>query len=522
MNVILDLSGIKNLFKQGIQYSEEKFPQGLFIPNKKLCQYQLELVENAPDLTTLMNAVSIHNPVFFSSFITPKPICDGCEIQYIPMQFGVGHKGWYFCYGIAEDTAFVFSITRIEIAPKKVVEKNGLQQTDAVRWCIGGGFGKNGYWYKFPHEFIYMKYIKNDYSTFSLSGSGSQIRNIIFQNSLNQDFTDPNPMQFYFTADFTDQNGDTHNLVVSASSRTPPLPNAPNSCNDCGDNMGTFYFSYTDMDVIVNPDQEGDKKGKGVFEHQISKSGIPRNIFTQGRISVANLLYPPKSHGWLSLYLQDFQTGLQYKLTHFFDRKSYEDDIYTNQKIYIDQVIVYEKGISYFNPSRTDIDSSDAEVIPTEFVYVNGASLPSKFNIILPGGKSVVLKIFSLPNQYLDPYGNYETPCVLNDTIKNIGMGLIEVIGYYTSEEYAERYISSAGGDVGDKKRVEIVAEGFSPKFQQNFWQVLLSVIIFLIPLWFIVRILIFVIYKKENRFNRLMFSIALILILYAIVYSFG
>ena len=525
---VLDPKGIKALFAKGIQHAKDHFPSGLFSRNDALCDYQLSLVNKAQDLTTLMNAIGLPNPVLQTAFKGPKSIPRGSEIQYNPMQFGIGNVGWYFNYGVAGDTCFVMSVTRNEIAPPCVIEEEKIDPSEAVRWTIGGGFGKvGGPWYNFPGEAIYMKYSQPTFSTFSLVGGGTQITNAMFSTrQADPSLPDTNPMQFTMSINFiSPADNKPHSLSVEMISNAPPVPNVPNSCGGCTNNLGSMYYSFTDMDILLTADSSKEQTGKGWIDHQLFKKGIPRSLMAQAQASVLNTLLRPISGGWLWFAIQDYESDTQYMLCHFFITKFYKDAIKLNENIPMQLVNVYKKGQTHFSPTRTDMDTSDLEVKMVKTINVNGLDLPAEYNIILPGGKPVIFTLASSPDQYLVPAAPYENPALLYDAAdtgktKPIGIGIIEANGYFTNDESAQRYIQAAGGDVTDQTALSMISKVLSPNTPQTGWQRFAAFLIVLIPLWLIIISLVFVLHSKKDRRNRLMLAVALLLIFYGLTYS--
>lgn len=522
---LLDLNGIKSLFSKGMEYAKNNFPKGLYNIDEELCDYQLSLVNKATDLTTVMNAIGIRNSVISTAYKGPKPICNGCEIQYNPIQFGVGNSGWYFNYGVAGNISFVFGLTRSEIAPPDVVKNENIPPEEAVRWILGGGFGvTGGPWYNFPAEIIYMKYSQPTYSTFSLTGGGNQIKTASLSNAQpNPLLSTTNPMQFTMTADFiSPTDGKEHKIDITMISNTPPTPNVANSCGMCVNNMGSLYYSYTDMDIIVTVDGGQPQTGKGWIDHQTMKSGIVKGLMNQAKTTFTNMLVKPVTGGWLWYAIQDYESDTQYMFTHFFISKFYKDDIKLNENIPMHLVNVYKKGVAHFSPTRTDMDIGDVSVKMVKTVNVNGLDLPAEYEITLPGGKSVVLTIASSPDVFLTTIASYECPALLFDSTrtKQIGIGLIEANYYLTNDELAKRYINYAGGDTNDMKAQQLISRALSPTGNQTTWQKILAVLIVLIPLCILIAFMIFIFYRKDKRHIRLMISIALLLILYGVTYS--
>jgi len=168
---------------------------------------------------------------------------------------------------------------------------------------------------------------------------------------------------------------------------------------------------------------------------------------------------------------------------------------------------------------------SDLDVQLTKTVNVNGMDLPKEYNITLPGGKPVVLTLASAPDQYPVPYAPYENPAILYDAAdtqktKPIGIGIIEANGYMTNDEYAQRYIKAAGGDATNQASVNMVSNAMSPNLTQTGGQRFLAFLIILIPLWLLIIAIIFILYKKNGRYPRLMIVLVLLLLLYGITYS--
>jgi len=500
-----NLQQLKDLYKQGMNHARNKFSSVFFSKDDKLCDYQLQLADKATDLTTLMNVISMNNNTWASSFGSPKAICTGCELQKTGIQFGVGDSEWYFLYGIAGNYSFNLSFFKQEIAPPEVVETVTDDRNEAVRWCILGGFGTINpkVWYSIPAEYIYLKYVQPTYSTFSLSGSGKFVSSALFQTTI--------PMQFQATLDFTDSENKSHNLTVFMTSNTPPVADMPNSCA-CSVGLGTLYYSYTDMNVSVTTEM-GSGTGNGWIDHQLLKTGWAKGWYNQALQSVVSILSDSVSSGWLWFAVQDYESGLQYMLTHLFGKKFYQDDIHLNENIDMQLINVYKEGVTYFTPDEVSMASSDLKVQMIETILVNGINMPSKYSITLPGGKQVILALASAPNIFPVPHAPYECPAYLYDSTgtKIIGVGLIEANYYFTNKVFAQRIITASGGNPEDTSQVNIVLNGILPK--QTFWKNSLSFLAVLIPLWIIIGIAIFVLYRKDKRRIRLMLSLVLVLI---------
>lgn len=507
---MLALSDIKNLFSKGMTYANSKYKGILFDRQNELSNYQLSLVNQATDLTTLMNAIWLGNvnKVWTTAFKAPQPICTGCELGYTAIQFGVAHVGWYFLYGIAGSLCFNLSFYRLEIAPSEVVEKEypNLQKGEAVRWCVLGGYGTTGnnpVWYSIPLEWIHLNYSEPSYSTFSLEGLGTNIKNVSLSSTT--------PMNFQVNIGYNDTENKSHTLQVNMTANTPPTANVPNSC-ECGFGLGSFYYSYTTMSVDISADGVTSNGGSGWIDHQLIKNGVANSLYGQSLQTVANVLSKSLTPGWLWTTIQDQQSGLQYMFTHFFGKKYFTDDIVVNQNISNSMINVYKQGVPYFNPTSSDMDSGDLQMVMTKTISYNGMNMPASYNITLPGGKEVVLTIATAPNVYPSSFAPYETPAYLYDKSGNIiGTGLIEANFYLDNETLAKRMVSAAGGT-----NYMIVYNAMTKS--QKLYQKMLGFFIVLSPLILILSAFWFIFKNKEHRKNKFFLCLALLLIMYWIL----
>lgn len=521
---MLSLDNIKSLFIKGMNHSNSIYKGVLFDRDDSLSNYQINLVNKAQDLTTLMNAIWIGNvnKVWSSAFTAPKPICTGCELGYTAVQFGVAHVGWYFLYGIAGNLCFNLSFFRLEIAPSSVVEKEypNLPKGEAVRWSVLGGFGTipsasspNAEWYSIQPEWIYMKYDQPSYSTFSLVGTG---------NNIQVSLSSPTPMNFQVDLKYNDTQNKPHTFSTVMVANTGPTANMPNSC-ECGFGLGSFYYSYTDMNVSIVADGTSTDNGSGWIDHQLIKNGVANTLYGQALQTLSNVLTNNITPGWLWTTIQDKQSGIQYMFTHFFGKKFFTSDVVPNENITNAMINVYKEGVPYFNPTSPDMDSADMKMVMTKTVYseVNGLNMPASYNITLPGGKQVVLSIATAPNVYPSSFAPYETPAFLYDLNGNIiGTGLIEANFYYDNSTIASRLIDFAGGNSKNSDEFNIVYGAMTAK--QKWYQKVLGFIIVLAPLIILLFALWFILKSKdppggnkENRKTRFLLSLALILVLY-------
>lgn len=510
---MLSLTDIKKLYGQGMDYAKQKYKSILYSQDNAICDYQLSLVNQAQDLTTLMNAIWIGNvnSLWTTAFKAPKPICTGCELSYTGIQFGIAHVGWYFLYGIAGNLCFNLSFFRLEIAPKQVVEQAGIQPYQAVAWSVLGGYGtivpQGSEWYSIQSEWIQMAYEQPTYSTFTLAGQGKNIQTTLYSLA---------PMTFQINTTYTDTNNKPHTLQINMNANTPPTANVPTTC-ECAFGLGSFYYSYTDMSVSIIADGNTQTGGSGWVDHQLIKNGIANTIYGQALQTVGSMYQKTVSPGWLWTTIQDHQTGKQYMFTHFFGKKFYISDVSISEELVNGMINVYEKGVPHFNPPS----SSDLKMVMTRTIKSpSGINLPASYNITLPGGKQVVLSIATAPNVYPTSFAPYETPAFLYDMNNNIiGTGLIEANFYFDNNTLAQRLIQFAGGSVND---VPIVLNAMTKP--QNWFQKLLAILIVFSPLLAIIFAVWFVLAEKDKgrRKYKIGLSVAILLLLYGMfkIYS--
>ncbi len=520
------LQNIKNLFIEGMAYARKKYKSILYDPCHDLCDYQIKLVNQATDINTVMNAIWLGNLnyVWSSSFNAPQPICSGCELAHTQIQFGVGPVEWYFLYGTHGNLCYNLTFFKLEIAPPKVIKKHindgSLSLENSVMWNVLGGFGtipssgQAPVWNSIQSEWISMIYETKSYSTFVLQGSGQNI-NVTLQSIT--------PMTFDVVLTFKDTAGINHEFNTSMSALTPPLPNVANSC-ECGYGLGSFYYSYPSMSCVIKADgNTSPNSGFGWIDHQLIKNGIANSLYGQSLQTLSSIINKNVSGGWLWTTIQDNETSIQYMFTHFFAKKFYQDDIMLNNNISASMVNVYKKGVANFNSNDSEIDTSDFSMTMTKTVlspYTN-MNMPASYNIILPGGKKVVLSISTAPNVYPTAFAPYETPALLYDENGHvIGQGLIEANFYFDNNTMVSRLIDFAGGNSKNSSEVNTVMNALNRR--QSMFQKFLGLIIVLMPLIVLLGCLLFIFkFRKEKitKTTKTLFVVAVCLLLYFLLF---
>jgi hypothetical protein len=501
------MDNIKSTFREGVKYALKKYSSILYSRDDDFFKYQDGLLEKANTLTEIMNVIwlATYSSTWNYAFEAPQNVQGDGVFSLSNVQYGISPTEWYFFYGIAGKYCFNITFIRIPISPLIKDDKYNI-------WTVNGGYGiasenkQERTWFRLKPEYIFMDYTKTSYSTFNLSGKSDQ-------TPLKISLNNTEPMTFGINISFDAIEGGNHNIDIIMKANSPPSPNAQGACLGCSGNIGSMYYSYTNMAVQMKVG--GDEKvytGIGWQDHQLIKGGIPVGLKNQALMAVTNTLLRAVTGGWTWYAIQDLESGIQYMLTHFYIDKFYKDDIpsklNTKENIKPQMVNVYKDGIAYFNPTEDDIDSNDTRIYLLETVEnpdktftipENKPLLPSKYDITLPGGKEVVLEIATLPNVYPIAPAPYETPAyVKNEKGVVIGVGLIEANGYFTNEEMAKRAIIQAGGDPDDKKSVEMLENMILKK--QKWYQKLLSFIIAGIPILVFILSLVFVFKNGKHK----------------------
>jgi hypothetical protein len=544
------IKDLKTVFRNGVKYAKDNFSSILFDRDDKFFDYQDTLLEKAQTLTEVMNVIWMANysTTWNYAFKAPEPVPGDGTYSLSNVQYGVSPIEWYFFYGITNNSKgkkYCYNITFIRVAVSPLVTNS-----DYNIWSVNGGYGvasevqEERTWYRLKPTYMKMSYKSNSYSDFTLEGSS--------QNKETSAILKADGLSFVVSLLFDSIEGGTHNIEITMQADTPPNPNAPGTCLGCFGNLGSMYYSYTDMSVQMNvrygssssnpsgsPSGEtggtGETlyTGKGWQDHQLVKGGIPVKIRDQALMSVSNTLLKAVTGGWTWYAIQDFQSNTQYMLTHFYIDKFYKDDIQSklsfNDNIKAHMVNVYKNGISYFNPTGEEngiegMNSDNVKILLTgvvdkidntfEVPLGSFSKLPKSYAITLPDKKQVVLEIATVPNIYPIAPAPYETPAFLKNTNGDIiGIGLIEANGYFTNEELAQRVIAQAKGDYNNKEAVDMLVYMMLKK--QNWYQKLLSFIIAGIPLIAIIASMVFIFHKKDERKFRAYVSLLVCVLLY-------
>lgn len=525
----LSLIDIKNLFKEGVKHCKKKYSSMFFDRDDDFLDYQTSLVEKAQDLNSVMNAIYLGNScsTWASAFKKPNPVCDRCEISNTAVQYGQGHIGWYFFYGVTDDIVYNITFFRFEIAPPGL---SNLHPSELARWMVLGGYGSisKKEWYTIPLDWLYLKYnpfegTTHSYSTFQLSGSNNTFSNVLLETT--------QPMEFNLDISFTDTLQNKRRLTVLMNANTPPAAAAPNSCLMCVSDVGSMYYSYTDMNISVSAENESKQPGCGWIDHQTIKGGIPKSSYIQALMTVKNIITPKKSGGWLWIAIQDLESGTQYMLSHFFGNKYYGEDIKIGDNIPMSLINVYKKGVPYFKPQDDDtMDVSDLKVklietVPYHYDDNVTVNLPTKYTIILPGGKSTILSVClpEAPNVYPISGAPYECPSILYDSTgkRTIGVGLIEANGYFTTDVYVKRILRQAGEDPNNRRAFDLVKGTIKRK--QSLLQIMIAFIYVLFPLILLVILLLVAMCPcdKAEKKTRIMIALVVFIVITSVFYSY-
>lgn len=507
---MLNLDQLKALFEKGMHYAVDNFSSPLYSNHRQACLYQVSLAKNAKNLTTFMTAVSALNQVFQSSFKTPDKICAGCELTKTGIQFGIANKGWYFLWGKTNDFVYNINFRRQELASSDIVD---VEPSEAVRWTIGGGYGKvGGEWYNLQYEWIYMKYEQDtSNNTFFLAGNGNTMSVLMGCRT---------PMQFYFDISFTDTKGQQHRIASTLTAKTPPAPNSPDACN-CGDCVGSLYYSFTDMGMTITVNNQT-SSGNGWIDHQLIKGGPPCSLYLQAITTVTNMISGAINPGWFWTVIVDNETNTQYMLSYFPVTKTFNDFVSQNKALEFSNkaftaVNVYKNGLAKFHPEDGDYNYKNTKLVILKTMVVNCTTLPTEYHVTLPSGKKGILSLASGPNVYSDIVASYENPSIFytEDRSRVIGSGIIEANLYMDTKEIAKRAVIGSGGIPNDHN-IGLFHDVLI--MRQNAWQKTLAVFVLLLPLFILILGLLYIFMRKDNRHVRFTVFLIVVVICYVLL----
>jgi len=519
---MLSLDQLKKLHSDGMDYAV-KNTSWFFPAISDLVSFQKQNIQNAKTLNQFMAAVSIAPPSFVSAFDVPKPLCSNCLLATTNPQYGQGLTGWFFLVGnfylAGVKMAYNFTFVRVEIAPPGAVKLQ--DRNEAVRWSVIGGYGTGpSDWHTIPLDYIYMKYNKLSYSTFTLESVDSQpgewVQSCYFKTT--------QPMTISFSVQFKDAKGANHSVQATQISRVPPMRNAPHALVKFGlPGLASMYWSYTDMDVTAVIDNVNYSGGKGWMDHQTFKIGGVRGPFpgsvtsVPAFVTVLNTLFKPKPVNWTWMFIQDEQTGIQYMLSANLP-KGYNDNPSTFKPGFVMKAgscNVYKDAVPYNKPSMC----SDARIEVSSVQTVDGHPYPLEYKVTLPGGKKVISRAVYGLNLFPNPGGQMSCESigvVYDETGKNtIGYSVLEINGPLSNDEVNRNKLQYMGLNPADQSALNVLNKGGDPN--QPVSRKIVAWLIFLLPIILLILFLIFIFAMKDGRRIRFALSVAIAMIMYVV-----
>jgi hypothetical protein len=496
---MLSLTQLKKLFKDGLDYAN-KNSSWFYPPIEDLDELQNSLVQSAPDLTTLMSAVRIPNPNIGAAFWTPKPVCDNCLLKNTQPLWGQANTGWYFFVGNFGKMVYCITFFRLEVAPPQVFK--GQNRGDAVTWLIGGGYGTSVQdWSVIPYEYVQMTYVPLTYSTFTLEGKGTKYIESCSLKTIT-------PMTFTFSIDYTDAKGAKHSIQTSQQSLTPPQAAAPNAFLFNVPNIGSLYWSYTNMDVTSVINGVAYSKGKGWMDHQNLKISNPTGFFrgtshlAQVVATVGKTITGPKITGWTWMFIQDQESGIQYMFSTALPKNYHSTPSSFKPGLVLPKASVcnvYKDAVPLNNPSNC----SDLRIEVTKTQTVGGHPYPLEYHITLPGGKEIISRAMHGLNLFVNgPSVSCESPGLVYDKTgkKTIGYSLLELNGPLTFAETTAQLIGLSGAKPTDASvsAIDKGVKGYQPMSRK-----VVAWIITLLPLALFILFIILIFVWKQQRWER-------------------
>jgi hypothetical protein len=211
--------------------------------------------------------------------------------RYNPFQFEVGTAGWYWSYATFKEAnvCATYMIVRLELGNKNVRKKFDLNLGSTTlylcAWGIGGGKkdweSNKKDWESNDLTILPGKY-EADYTT-------GNFKIVCDDQNKKETYT----LKFSdneYTFTYLNNSGKGIKCITIKSTVVKPgCINGKNGCvPSCKSGIGTDYWSYPQLQCMMQKDKENFKDGVGWMDRQWIKPGDPQNVLLK---SVTNIAY---------------------------------------------------------------------------------------------------------------------------------------------------------------------------------------------------------------------------------------
>jgi len=390
-------------------------------------------------LSTLINVPVDNQNVGFHplhSLANIDPMSTTC------FNFGTSLSDWYFYYGQTEQFAFTFVIFALPTASPQIANKLNIPSQSLYIYTVGFGYAEKGKpWVTMPQVATLANYVCISPGTFDWNATPDT-------TSILKTCRLSSPTLGRFELSVTWGSGTTtHSLTATLVSTKPPTYNGPNGCMPaCTSGIGSLYWSYTDMVIVGQVNQQTQSVGTGWMDHQWIASGKLANPVLASVRNVSQMFgnLSNKTTRWLWLNIQDKINQKQYMLyIPLTDSLVRENQRFSSSKFVTNEYD--DNGVR----RTSDVDVTVNNVIKSPDGYV----WPTKYTIRIGKVTYVLQSLTDLMTIY-NTLGvlSWEGSGTLTDIQgKNMGYSFIEANFTLPTKNITSIMLQSAGISNDDK-----------------------------------------------------------------------
>ena len=306
---ITNISTLKKLILEKYDYISKN--SGVYQPfNKKYFDFMKNRLQNSNNLTYANLAgysMFISNPTLGYGDILPL---ENPPRKTLAFQYNVGLSGWYWIYytDVTNKCSFLFLLSRVDLVPYYVNNKNNLENGESSLYIITVGCGNKDSYVSTPFTVLPGKFESTDeIINFNTLENEKGIKlNFKCNTSGNM------------TIDFKGKTSSGKDLVLNTNltTNTTPKFNGKDGCYPlCKSGLGTNYWSFTNLKLgngenfyqIDTNKQILSTNGRGWMDRQWAKTASPNSLFiklislfSQGMLGIGTYL-------WITVQLENVQ-----------------------------------------------------------------------------------------------------------------------------------------------------------------------------------------------------------------------
>lgn len=278
--------------------------------NKKYFDYMKNKLENSNNLS-LANlfgySMLISNPALGYGDILPLKTS---PVKTLAFQYNVGLFGWYWIYYTDKTNkcSFLFLLTRADLVPGYVNNKNNLENGESSLYILTVGCGNKEGYFSTPYIVLPGRFENN----------GEMIN---FNTLENKDGVKLNfKCNTYgnITIDFKGKTSSGKDLVLNTNltTNTTPKFNGKDGCYPlCKSGLGSNYWSFTNLKLddgenfysIDKDIQTLSTNGKGWMDRQWTKTSNPNSLYIKLISLFSQRMLGIGTYLWITIQLESVQ-----------------------------------------------------------------------------------------------------------------------------------------------------------------------------------------------------------------------